>query len=129
MEKTVKISDVIDLREAAQNFKYQTLPLVGAYKLNKLMNSLEKEVTFYGERFQEIVESYAQKDEDGNYKFSDEGDQILIQQDKIDECNEKLDELLNLEVKVDNLDFSIENLGDNVQCTPEQLEKLMPFLN
>lgn len=129
MQKTVKISEIIDLREIADELRGKTLPLPGAYKLTKIINNLEKDFNFYSEKFQEIVATYAQKNEDGSYKFSEDGEQILIQTDKIDECNQKLEELLDLEVTLDNLDFSIENLGENFECTPNDLEKLMPFLN
>ena len=53
----------------------------------------------------------------------------MIQDDKIDECNDELEKLMGLEIQVDNLDFSIDNFGADIECTPDELEKLTPFLN
>ena len=128
MEKTVTMQNVIDFRETAQVFREKSLPLQGAYKLMKISNALEKDVEFYGNRFQEIIETYGDKNEDGTYKFSEDGGQIIIKEGKVDECNKAIEELLKIEVTVDNLDFTIENLGE-MNCTPEELEGLMPFLN
>ena len=128
MEKTVTMQNIIDFRETAQAFRAKSLPLQGAYNLMKISNALDKEMEFYSTKFQEILNTYGDKDENGNFKFSADGDQIIIKDGMVDECNEALGNLLNMEVTVDNLDFTIENLGE-MNCTPEELEGLMPFLN
>ena len=69
------------------------------------------------------------KNDDGSYAYSDDGSQIMIQDDKIEECNDELEKLMGLEIQVDNLDFSIDNFGADIECTPDELEKLAPFLN
>ena len=53
----------------------------------------------------------------------------MIKDDKISECNEALENLQNLEVQIENYNLSIEDLGDNFECTPDQLSSLMPFIN
>lgn len=128
MNITVKMQDILSFKEAVVDFKEKKLPLPGAYKMVKISNNLDKEVEFYQSKFQEILEKYAKKNDTGEYVFSEDGSQIIIQDDKIDECNSELEELLNLDVEIDNLDFSIENLGD-IECTPEELEKIAPFMN
>lgn len=128
MNITVKMQDVLEFKEAAIDFREKKLPLPGAYKLVKISNALDKEIEFYQTKFQEILEKYAKKDEAGNYVYSEDGSQIIIQDEKIEECNNELEELLNLDVEIDNLDFSIENLGE-IECTPEELEKIAPFMN
>lgn len=129
MEKTITMQEVLDFKEAAVTFKERALPLQGAYKLMKISNVLDKDMEFYQTKFQEIIDTYGEKDEDGNYKFSDDGNQIIIKDGKVDECNKALQDLLDMQVTFDNLDFTIENLGDDVECTPEELEGLMPIFN
>lgn len=128
MEKTITMQQVIDFREAAEKFKEKSLPLQGAYKLMKISNALNKETDFYGEKFQEILNTYGAKDEEGNFKFSEDGTQIIIKDGQEDECNKALENLLEMEVTVDNLNFEIDNLGE-IECAPEELEGLLPLLN
>ena len=123
------MEQIVDFRNSSDFFISTQVPLVGAYKINKIRRAADKEFEFYREKFQEIVNKYAKKDEEGNVMFSDDGAQIMIQQDKIQECNEELDALQTLEVDIDNYGLTLENLGNNIECTPAQLEALMPFFS
>ena len=67
------------------------------------------------------------KDENGNIAFSDDGAQILIQDGMVDECNQALVDLQSLEIEIDNCNLTIDDLGDEVECTPDELEVIMPF--
>ena len=124
----ITMEQLIDFRNNGDFFATANVPLKGAYKINKIKKAVEKESEFYSEKFQEIIDSFAQKDENGNLKFSEDGSQILIQDGKIDECNQALEDLQNLEVEVENFNLTIDDLGENIECTPEQLEALMPFM-
>ena len=104
------------------------LPLKGAYKITKIKQEVDKEIEFYTEKFQEIVNTYAQKNENGSLKFSEDGEQILIQDGKIEECNKALEDLQKLEVQIENYGLTIDDLGD-IECTPDDLESLIPFMN
>lgn len=124
----ITMEQLIDFRNNGDFFATANVPLKGAYKINKIRKAVEKESEFYAEKFQEIVNEYAQKDERGEVKLSEDGSQILIQDGKIDECNQALEDLQNLEVEIDNFNLTIDDLGENIECTPEQLEALMPFM-
>ena len=127
--KTITMEQLMDFRNEEAFLNNVTLPLKASYKINKIKQSIAKELDFYGEKFQEIVDTYAQKDSDGNYKFSEDGSQILIQDGMVEACNAALEDLQNLEVKIDNLNLTIEDLGDDIKCTPEQLEALMIIID
>ena len=60
--------------------------------------------------------------------YSD-GSQIIIQEDKISECNTALSELQQLEVDIDTYNLTLEDLGTDLECTPDELESLMPFMD
>lgn len=126
---TVTMDQIIAFRNNGDFFITANVPLKGAYKLNKIRQVAEKEGEFYVAKFQEIIDTYAKKDEQGNLIFSGDNEQILIQEDKIDECNKALDELQNIKIEVNNYDLTIEDLGDNCECTPDELEALMPFMS
>ncbi len=124
----VTMEQVIDFRNSGDFFDSTTLPLKVAYKLNKIRKAVEKEGEFYSEKFEEILNNYAKKDENGDLVFSKEGDQILIKEDMIDECNSALTALQNLEVQIENYGLSIDDFGEDLKCTPDQLAALMPFM-
>ena len=126
---TITMRQVIDFRNNENFFADVNLPLKGAYKINKIRKAIEKEGEFYSSKFQEIVNTYAKKDDNGNIVFSEDGEQIIIQDDKIEECNQALSELQKLEVEIDNCNLTIEDLGENLECTPDELDALMPFLS
>ena len=124
----VTMDQIIAFRNNGDFFSNTTLPLKGAYKLNKIKKAVEKEGEFYTEKFQEIVEKYAKHDENGQLVFSDDGNQILIKDGMVDECNKALEDLQSLEVQVETYGLTLDDLGENLECTPEELEALMPFM-
>lgn len=126
---TITMDQLINFRNNNDFFGQQHLPLKVAYKLNKIKQAVDKEGDFYSEKFQEIINNYAKKDEEGNLVFSEDGEQIMIQEDKIEECNKALEDLQNLEVEIDNYNLTIDDFGEDLTCTPDELEGLMPFLN
>ena len=124
----VTMDQIIAFRNSEDIFGGTTLPLKGAYKLNKIKKAIEKESEFYSEKFQEIVDKYAKKDDNGNLVFNDDGSQIMIKEGMNEECNQALTDLQDLEVEIENYNLSLEDLGEDIQCTPEDLEALMPFM-
>ena len=125
---TVTMDQLITFRNNGDFFANTNLPLKGAYKLNKIKKAVEKENEFYIEKFQDIVNTYAKTDENGELVYSDDGNQIMIKDGMVDECNKALDDLQKLEVQIENYGLSLEDLGDDVECTPDELEALMPFM-
>lgn len=125
----ITMEQIVNFRENEDFFNKTNLPLKGAYKINKIRKALEKEGEFYTNKFQEIVDTYAKKDDEGNLIFNEDGSQIIIQEDKISECNEALAELQQLEVDIDTYNLTLEDLGTDLECTPDELESLMPFMD
>ena len=125
---TVTMQQLIDFRDNGSFFNGASIPLKGAYKINKIQKAVEKEGEFYATKFQEILDKYAKKDENGDLIFNEDGTQITIQEDKIVECNEALENLQNLEIEINNYNLSIDDLGEDLECTPEELSALMPFM-
>ena len=125
----VTMDQIIAFRNSGDIFANASLPLKVAYKLNKLKKAVEAEGEFYVNKFQEIVDEYAKKDENGQVVFSEDGNQIMIQDGKIAECNQALSDLQELTVEIDNCNLTIDDFGDDIECTPDELDALMPFLS
>ena len=124
----VTMDQIIAFRNNGDFFAGTSLPLKGAYKINKIKKAVEKEGEFYQEKFQEIVDQYAQKDENGEVVLSEDKSQIMIKEGMVEECNKALTDLQELEVEIDNYGLTLDDLGENLECTPEELEALMPFM-
>lgn len=124
----VTMDQIITFRNNGEFFAGASLPLKGAYKLNKIKKAVEKEGEFYTEKFQEIVDTYAKKDDDGNLVYSEDGSQIMIKDGMVEECNKALADLQELEVEIENYNLTLDDLGENLECTTEELEALMPFM-
>ena len=122
------MDQIIAFRNNGEFFAGTSLPLKGAYKINKIKKAVEKEGEFYTEKFQEIVDTYAKKDDDGNLVYSEDGSQIMIKDGMVEECNKALADLQDLEVEIENYNLTLDDLGENLECTTEELEALMPFM-
>lgn len=125
----VTMDQIIAFRNAGDIFGNVNLPLKVAYKLNKIKKAVEENGEFYVNKFQEIVDTYAKKDDNGQLVFNEDGTQIIIQDGKVEECNKALEELQELTVEIENYNLSIDDFGEDIECTPEDLEVLMPFLS
>lgn len=124
----ITMSELLTFRQHIGMFLELKLPLPVAYKLNKMNKAAEKEADFYQDKFNEIVRTYAKTDEAGNYVFSEDGEQIMIQDDKIAECNQALEELMDLEIEIETFNLKLEDFGDDIQCTAEEIDAISPFL-
>lgn len=122
----MKMYEVLDLQVLYNNIATVKLPLKTTYKFTRLMKRAEEEIAFYQEKFREIVEEYGVK-ENGEYKFTPDGQSIMIIEGKEAECNARLLELRNLEVQIDNIKFSIEEL-EGIDISIQELSCLMSLI-
>ena len=124
----ITINDVIALKEIYPNFEGRFLPIKASYKMAKVFKEINENYNFYTEKLNEIISEYAQRDEDGNVVQTDGGTGIKIQQDKIEECNQKLNELSELEVDIPDVGLNIDDFGD-ISLPIEDMLVLNKILN
>lgn len=122
----MKMYEILDFSKVYNSIKDEKMSIKTAYKLNKLIKKIEEENNFYNIKFHEIIEQYAEKDEQGEYQYIDENS-IKIKEGKEQECYKKVSELQNLEIETPNITFSIEELGD-INLTIDTVNMLMPFI-
>ena len=121
----IKINSALAFLDFYKKEKETKIPFSTGYKMKKINDQLTKEVEFYYQSLREIIQTYTEKNEDGSIKI--ENDNYIIQKDKIEECNQKLDELNQLEVEVTDTYFTAEELI-SFEITIETLEALSPFI-
>lgn len=122
----MKMYEVLELQNLYASIANVKLPLKTTYKFTRLMKCAEEEISFYQEKFREIVEEYGVKEE-GEYKLTPDGQSIVIVPGKEVECNNKLAELRNLDVQIDGIRFSIEEL-EGIDVSISELSCLMSLI-
>jgi hypothetical protein len=123
----MKMYEVLDLQVLYNTIANIKLPLKTTYKFTRLMKRAEEEIAFYQEKFQEIVAEYGVKEESGQYKLTPDGMSIVIIPGKEAECNQKLNELRNLDVSIEGIKFTIEEL-EGIDVSIQELSCLMSLI-
>lgn len=124
---TLTMNQGLDIQGLMLRLKNEKIPLKTAYKFNKLLNVLEKELSFYQEKINEIISEYSQKDEDGNPVLSEDKTSVQIVKDKIEECQKKMEELSNIEFEINDISFALDEL-ENIDLTVLEVRSLMPLI-
>lgn len=96
-----------------------------SYKLMKFISKIETEERFYNETMKEIINTYCEKDEEGNFIPADNG--IKIKNGYSEECNKMITELDSLEIEPPNITFTIDEL-EEVKFSIQDMLVLSPFI-
>ena len=123
----MKMYEVLELQNLYGSISNIKLPLKTTYKLTRLMKQAEAELAFYQSKFQEIIEEFGEKDENGQYKITSDGQSISIISGKEAECNARVLELRNLDVSIEGIKFSIEEL-EGINVSISELSCLMSLI-
>ena len=124
----LSLFEINEMNKTIQLLSSQKLPLKGAFKLNQISNIINENIKFYSDKFTEIVQQYSKKDENGKPMLDDSKMNILIQEDKIDECKDAIEQLNKLEVELDDkFTITLNDLGD-IECSVQDLQGLTPIV-
>ena len=82
--------DILGFNSNSQKLFSEKMPLACAYKLSKIQKILADEIEFYQKKYLEIIEEYGKKDENGKLMYSNDGQVVLLKEDKISEAQSKL---------------------------------------
>lgn len=125
----MKMFEILELEGLLQKLIQKELPIRTLYKVDKLIKLVGKEKDFYQTQFQALVDIYAERDENGNYLYTDESaEAVKIIPDKIAECQSKMNELVNIEIAdVPDISFTFEEL-DSFTLSYAEARPLMNFI-
>ena len=121
------MNQVVEFQKFYENIKNMKFPLKTAYKLNKLITQVNNEISFYQQKFSEIINEFGKRDENGEFIYSQDGSSIEIVEGRQIECQEKVNELQNLEAEIQDIFFTIDEL-DGLNLTLYEMNCLLPFI-
>lgn len=123
----LKMGQVYEFQRFYENIKNIKLPLKIAYKLNKLIIQINTESSFYQQRFSEIINEFGKRDENGELIYSSDKTSVEIMDGRSLECQQKIEELQNLEVNIEGIEFTTDEL-ESLNLTISEMGCLMPFI-
>lgn len=106
----MNITTLIKAAKIFSKFAEVKIPSRLAYKIMKFCKAVAEEEEFYNTKRQELIDTYAVKDENGQVVVSD-NNMISIIPDKMNEANAAMQDLNNLEVEAPNIKFSLDELN------------------
>ena len=122
----MRIQKILAMEEAIKNLKSKNLPIKTAYRLLKLAELVSNEAENYRNLFRQILDEYAEKKEDGSYVLSEDGANVIIQKDHIQDANQKVNELNKIDIEIPYT-FDINDF-DNIEISLEELAPLMDLI-
>lgn len=122
----MRIQKILAMEEAIKNLKSKNLPIKTAYRLLKLAELVSNEAENYRNLFRQILDEYAEKKEDGSYVLSEDGANVIIQKNHIQDANQKVDELNKIDIEIPYT-FDIKDF-DNIEISLEELAPLMDLI-
>ena len=120
----MKLYQILNLPHVYETILEKNLPFSLAYKLNKLAEAVNKELEFYRNNMTKLIDEYAEK-ENGQPVLLENGD-IKIIPEKITECQQRINELQNVEITID-VSFTPAEL-EPLEMSIKDLQNLMPFI-
>ena len=101
-----------------QTITQRQLPVKASYAIAKNITTINRELKIFESEKMKIINEYALKDESGNPKI--ESNAYKISEGKEEECNSKINELLDIEIEIEIRTFNI-NVIEDMNFSPSEL--------
>lgn len=125
-----KLIDLAKFNTNSQKIFSEKLPLTCAYKLSKIQKEIADDIEFYQKKYFEIVEEYGKKDSSGNLEYSQDGLVVLIEPDKMEEAQKKIDELneMNISLNIEDYLLELSDFDKDIRMSMEDINGILPFI-
>lgn len=111
--------EIVDSISVLSDIASIQLPVRVSYAISKNISFIEKELEIYNNERQKLINTYAEKDENGDV-FIDEDNNVRILH--LDKWKEDFNELLDIEVDVNIHKFNINDLlNSNCSISPNDI--------
>lgn len=123
----MKILQIINAKKVFSNYLDTKMSPAVAYKIMKFVKEAESEEAFYKKEIQKLIEQYGKRNDDGSLVATEDGN-ILLSEDTLQECRQKVDELEALDVDAPNISFTIDELSC-VSMTVREMDAISAFIS
>lgn len=123
----MNILKIINARRVFSNYLDDKMKPSVAYKVMKLVRTAETEESFYQKELQKLIEQYGKRNEDGSLATTKDGN-ILLEEQTLQECKEKIDELDSTEVDAPNIQFTLDELSC-ISMTVREMSAISAFIS
>ena len=123
----MKLSDVIKVRGIFLQIKDTKMPIKTSYQIARFLQKTDADATFYSDKYRDIINECAELKEDGTPSISEDGMNIKIKEDKVQDCVTMIQELEATDVGDFALKIDVSDL-ENSGLTVEQLYILMDYI-
>ena len=123
----MKLSDVIKVRGIFLQIKDTKMPIKTSYQIARFLQKTDADATFYSDKYRNIIDECAELKEDGTPSISEDGMNIKIKEDKVQDCVAMIQELESTDIGDFALKINIADL-ENSGLTVEQLYILMDYI-
>ena len=123
------IKDAVDFNVAISGLMNKKLPVKVSYAVQKNQKSVQEIVEFYAQKRQELIDTYAEKDADGNFvPGKNENDEpikgtINIPKDNMATFLKESNDLDKTDIEIDLMKISMEDLE---KCDEERYDAITP---
>ena len=123
----MKINKLLKLNSTLQSLSSKELPLRASYSIAKFLSQTQSDIAFFNTRLASFLSTYSEKDEEGNFKYSEDNNGIVIDPALMDECAKEMQDINDFEVEIPELKIYYEDL-EKIDISPEALMELMPYI-
>ena len=123
------VQEMIDSIPTLRELSNKQLKSKVAYKLARIAREVDKESQLFNDERNKLIEKYAERDEEGNFKPNENG-QIYVDVtnlEKVEQFSNEINELLETEIEVNAEKLSLNDL-DETGMTPKDFNKMMVFI-
>ena len=118
----IKLSNkkILDDANALSSLNNKQLPVKVSFAISKNIGKIESVLKIYNTEREKLLEKYSKKDGEG--KFIIENGNITIQENRVEEWNKDIEDLLAIENEVEIHKFSIAEFnGKDYEISPAEL--------
>ena len=124
---TVTLKDIVESQEVMRTLSNKPLRGRVAFKVARLLKKLEAELTTFNDTRVKLIESYAKKDEEGNYVTNDKNE-YQFDRDNANKFIEEVNKLLSEELQIDANPILVDEI-EELDFTPAEMAVLEPFMD
>ena len=119
---TVRLRNIIDGTEVLRKLAGQPLKGRTAFQVSKILKKLEEELNLFNSTRVELIKKYSKVDEN-NQIIQDENGNVQLQEDKLNDFNNEIAELLNTQIEINSGKIKLVDIED-INFTPAEMMAL-----